>query len=104
MKKTIGKKILASKLTDFEKKVLFETMRIPRGKTITYGELARRIGSPRAFRAVGQALGKNPFAPEVPCHRVVAKGGIGGYSGKGGIGGKKRLLRSENASNSDRKI
>ena len=104
MGRGMRRKILASNLTDFEKKVLLETMKIPRGKTITYGELARRINRPRSFRAVGNALGKNPFAPEVPCHRVVAKGGIGGYSGKGGIEGKKRLLRSENASNSDRKI
>ncbi|MFH0817409.1 MAG: MGMT family protein [Candidatus Micrarchaeota archaeon] len=91
-------------MTKFQKLVLLEACKIPKGKTISYGELARRIGKPRSARAVGNALGKNYFAPIVPCHRVVAKGGIGGYSGKGGVEGKKRLLRRENAHFSDRKI
>ncbi len=88
-------KILASNMTKFQKLVLLETCKIPRGKTTTYGELARRIGKAKAARAVGQALKKNPFAPQVPCHRVVAKNGIGGYSGKGGIETKKRMLERE---------
>jgi methylated-DNA-[protein]-cysteine S-methyltransferase len=104
MNKAAKARIPASKLTDFQKKVLLETVKIPRGKTITYGELARQIGKPGSARAVGSALSKNPFAPVVPCHRVVAKNGIGGYSGKGGIEAKKRLLRRENAPLFDRKI
>jgi len=52
------------------------------GETITYGELAERIGRPRAARAIGQAVGANPWAPLVPCHRVVAgDGSLGGYAG-----------------------
>ncbi|MFH1470243.1 MAG: MGMT family protein [Candidatus Micrarchaeota archaeon] len=97
-------KILASRLTKFQKSVLLETLNIPKGKTISYGELARRIGKPRSARAVGNALGKNPFAPTVPCHRVVAGDGVGGYSGKGGIEGKKRILRREKAKFFDRKV
>ena len=59
-----------------------ELLNIPSGATITYGELARRIGC-RSAQAVGQALKRNPFAPEVPCHRVVAAdGSVGGYFGK----------------------
>jgi methylated-DNA-[protein]-cysteine S-methyltransferase len=88
-------KILCSALTQFQKLVLIETLKIPRGKTITYGELARRIGRPKAARAVGNALNINPFAPGVPCHRVVGKGNIGGYAG--GTEKKKAILRSENA-------
>lgn len=91
------KKVLDSELTKFQKLVLLEILKIPEGKTITYGELAKRIGKPGASQAVGQALKRNPFAPEVPCHRVVAKNGIGGYSGRGGIEAKKRLLRREKA-------
>ena len=86
-------KILASNLTGFQRKVLLETCRIPKGKTITYGELARRMGRAGAARAVGNALAKNPFPIVVPCHRVVAKDGIGGYSG--GVGMKKKLLLKE---------
>ena len=69
---------------------------IPKGQVRTYGWLARRIGKPKAARAVGQALGKNPFAPTVPCHRVVgADGRLTGYSATGGISAKRRLLMKE---------
>lgn len=70
--------------------------RIPQGKTKTYGEIAKIIGHPKAARAVGQAMKKNPFAPYVPCHRVIgANGRMCGYSGKGGIKTKIKLLRKE---------
>ena len=69
-------------ITDFQKRVYLELLNVPPGETITYGELARRIGC-KSAQAVGQALKRNPFAPEVPCHRVVASDGtIGGYNGK----------------------
>ncbi len=67
-------------MTDFRKKVLRVAARIPRGKTITYAEVARRAGSPRAFRAVGNILNKN-YDPKIPCHRVVrSDGSPGGYN------------------------
>lgn len=66
------------------------------GKTITYGELAKQIGHPNAARAVGTALSKNPFAPVVPCHRVIRSDGTpGGYSGPGGTKRKLCLLMQE---------
>ena len=81
------------KPTDFENRVYNVVKKIPRGKVETYGWVAKKIGSPRAARAVGQALRKNPYAPVVPCHRVVAANGLGGFAG--GLAKKKRLLRSE---------
>jgi methylated-DNA-[protein]-cysteine S-methyltransferase len=80
----------------FYQKVWKACAEIPRGQTRTYGWIAQRIGQPRAARAVGRALGANPFAPEIPCHRVVgASGHLVGYSGPGGIRQKKRLLDKE---------
>jgi methylated-DNA-[protein]-cysteine S-methyltransferase len=71
---------------------------IPAGQVRTYGWIARRIGKPKAARAVGQALGKNPFAPAIPCHRVVgADGRLTGYSGRGGVATKRRMLQKEGA-------
>lgn len=71
---------------------------IPKGQVRTYGWIARRVGKPKAARAVGQALGKNPFAPTVPCHRVVgADGRLTGYSGAGGVKAKRRMLLKEGA-------
>jgi methylated-DNA-[protein]-cysteine S-methyltransferase len=82
--------------TSFQKSVWRGLLDIPRGQTISYGELARRIGMPRAVRAVANAVGKNPRAPEIPCHRVIrSDGSIGGYSGCGGIAKKRRLLAEE---------
>ena len=82
--------------TPFQLKVWNYLMKIPKGKVLTYKEVARAIGKPKSFRAVANAVGKNPFPPNIPCHRVVrSDGGIGGYSGKGGIDQKIRLLRSE---------
>ena len=72
---------------------------IPPGQTLTYGEIAKRIGEPGAARAVGEALGRNPFAIVVPCHRVLAAGGkLGGFSANGGVVTKLRLLEIEGAS------
>lgn len=67
--------------TDFQKKVWKETAKIPYGKTVTYGDIAKKIGHPQAVRAVGTALGKNPVCIVIPCHRVLPKsGGIGSYA------------------------
>ena len=72
---------------------------IPRGETRTYLEIAQQIGRPKAVRTVANAIGKNPCAPEIPCHRVVrTDGSLGGYSGPGGIDAKIRLLREEGVS------
>lgn len=91
--------------TDFERSVLTALARVRFGETISYGELAAAAGSPRAARAVGSALGKNPIPILLPCHRVVAADGIGGYGGAadrgwrpGGrdpIAFKRALLASE---------
>ncbi len=80
--------------TDFQCKVWTALLSIPSGKTASYGEIARRIGSPRAARAVGGACGANPIPYFVPCHRVVAgNGGLGGFSSAPQI--KKNLLAFE---------
>lgn len=78
----IRDKVLRStRITPFQRQVYLELLTVPRGETISYGELARRIGC-RSAQAIGQALKRNPFAPEVPCHRVVAADGtLGGYNG-----------------------
>ena len=82
--------------TEFQKLVWKALDKIPKEKVTTYGEIAKHLGKPRAFRAVGTAVGKNPNAPAVPCHRVVpASGKIGNYSGKNGIKGKIKLLKKE---------
>jgi methylated-DNA-[protein]-cysteine S-methyltransferase len=83
---------------EFACKVYRASRLILPGATQTYGELARRIGSPGAARAVGHALGQNPFAIIVPCHRVLAAGGgIGGFSARGGVRTKWRMLEIERA-------
>lgn len=81
-------------ITPFQRKVYLALLEVPCGTTITYGELARRIGC-RSAQAVGQALRRNPFAPDVPCHRVVASDGtLGGFHGQreGEMIKKKRAL------------
>lgn len=83
-------------LSKFERRVLEEARRIPAGEVVCYSELARRIGKPRAARAVGNALGRNPVAIVVPCHRIVRRdGSLGGYGG--GVEWKERLLTLEGA-------
>jgi methylated-DNA-[protein]-cysteine S-methyltransferase len=80
--------------TDFQREVWLALGEIPYGKTISYAELASMVGRPTAFRAVGQANGKNPVPIVLPCHRVIATGGgIGGYGG--GLDMKRRLLAIE---------
>lgn len=82
----------------FNQRVYEITRAIPPGRTLTYGEVAARLGEPGAARAVGQALGNNPFAPVVPCHRVLAAGtGPGGFSADGGVATKLRMLQIEKA-------
>ena len=82
--------------TDFQLKVWNYLKKIPKGKVKTYKDVAKAIGKPLAVRAVANAIGKNPHSPKIPCHRVIrSDGGLGGYSGKGGIQQKRRLLRSE---------
>jgi methylated-DNA-[protein]-cysteine S-methyltransferase len=71
---------------------------IPAGQTMTYGEIAKRLGVPHESREVGQALGKNPIAIIVPCHRVLgADGKMGGFSANGGVSTKRRMLEIERA-------
>lgn len=83
-------------LTPFEQRVYEVARGIPPGATLTYGEVATRIGAPRAAREVGAALGRNPFPIIVPCHRVVAANGkMGGFSAPGGVKTKLRLLALE---------
>lgn len=79
--------------TDFQRQVWELIATIPRGETFTYGYLAKKIGKPKAARAVGQACHTNPIALIVPCHRVVGSNGIGGFAGGSEV--KKRLLEME---------
>jgi methylated-DNA-[protein]-cysteine S-methyltransferase len=80
--------------TPFQRRVLLAEARIPRGAVSTYGRVARAVGEPSAARAVGQALGRNPFPIMIPCHRAIrADGHVGGY--RGGVDLKRGLLRLE---------
>ena len=82
--------------TKFQLKVWNYLKKIPRGKVKTYSDVAKSIGKPLAVRAVANAIGKNPLAPLIPCHRVIrSDGSLGGYSGKGGIKTKRLLLKKE---------
>ena len=82
--------------TKFQLKVWEYLKKIPRGSVKTYSQVAKSIGKPLAVRAVANAIGKNPYAPRIPCHRVIrSDGSLGGYSGKGGIKTKKLLLKKE---------
>lgn len=80
----------------FRDRVYKQTRKIPKGKVATYGQLARLTGNSKAARAVGMFMKTNPDAPRTPCHRVVAADGkLTGYSGKGGLAGKKEMLFAE---------
>jgi methylated-DNA-[protein]-cysteine S-methyltransferase len=81
--------------TVYRKRVLQTARSIPYGETMSYGELAARSGKPRAARAVGSAMASNRIALLIPCHRVVASGGLGGFSCRTGIELKRRLLELE---------
>ena len=82
--------------TKFQKKVWNYLKTIRKGTVKTYKEVAIGINSPKSARAVANAVGKNPFSPKIPCHRVIrSDGSLGGYSGKGGVKTKKLLLKRE---------
>ena len=82
--------------TKFQVKVWRYIKKIPRGSIKTYSQVAKAIGKPLAVRAVANAIAKNPYSPQIPCHRVIrADGSLGGYSGKGGLKKKKKLLKKE---------
>lgn len=82
----------------FERAVYHAAQAIPAGETITYGEMARRLGDPGRAQAVGQALGRNPWPIVVPCHRITgADGRMGGFSAPGGTATKLKLLEIEGA-------
>jgi methylated-DNA-[protein]-cysteine S-methyltransferase len=83
-------------MTDFQRRVSLVCRTIPFGQTSTYGELAARVGSPNAARAVGAVMARNRLPIIIPCHRVVGTAGrLGGYSAPGGLDTKRRLLRLE---------
>ena len=85
---------IAPQGTEFQKRVWKELRKIPSGKTVSYRDIAERVGSPRAVRAVGSANARNPICIVVPCHRVItSSGALGGYAG--GVRLKKRLLELE---------
>jgi O-6-methylguanine DNA methyltransferase len=85
--------------TAFQKKVWSEIDKIARGEVMTYSQIAKNIGHPKAARAVANACGANPNPIATPCHRVICSNGdIGGYSGSGGVKKKKELLENEGIS------
>ncbi len=82
--------------TKFQKKVWNYLKTIKKGTVKSYKQVAIAINRPKSVRAVANAIGKNPFAPKIPCHRVIrSDGSLGGYSGKGGVKTKKLLLKKE---------
>jgi methylated-DNA-[protein]-cysteine S-methyltransferase len=90
------KKKMKLKGTKFQISVWRYLKKISRGSVKTYSQVAKGIGKPLAVRAVANAIGKNPYPPKIPCHRVIrSDGSLGGYSGKGGIKTKKILLKKE---------
>ncbi|MGB7582240.1 MAG: methylated-DNA--[protein]-cysteine S-methyltransferase [Sedimentisphaerales bacterium] len=88
--------LVLDKFPPFARKVLAACEKIPTGKTVSYSQLAGMIGKPRASRAVGSALARNPIPLIIPCHRVIhADGSLGNFSAFGGTGTKKKLLALE---------
>ena len=82
--------------TKFQLKIWGILKKIPKGTVKTYSEIAKAVGKPLAVRAVANAIAKNPYPIQIPCHRVIRSNGLlGGYSGKGGVKKKKNLLRKE---------
>lgn len=89
-------RIKQSNISRFTQKVYHIVSRIPKGKVLSYAEVAQRAGSFQAYRAVGNTMHRNPDWPRIPCHRVVQSNGcVGNWSGKGGVKKKIALLRSE---------
>ena len=85
-------------IPEFNARIYAIARTIPPGTTLTYGDIAKRLGAAELAREVGQAMGQNPFAPIVPCHRVVAAGRkSGGFSARGGVATKLRMLAIEGA-------
>ena len=84
--------------TKFQISVWKEIKKNPKGQTKTYKDIALALKKPKSSRAVANACGKNPLLVEIPCHRVIRSDGkLGGYSGKGGINQKRKLLKEEGA-------
>ena len=84
--------------TKFQISVWEEIKKIPKGQTKTYKDIALALKKPKSSRAVANACGKNPLLIEIPCHRVIRSDGkLGGYSGKGGMSQKRKLLKEEGA-------
>tara|TARA_Y100000994_G_C15604845_1_gene406281 strand:+ start:271 stop:546 length:276 start_codon:yes stop_codon:yes gene_type:complete len=84
--------------TKFQISVWKEIKKIPKGQTKTYKDIAVALKKPKSSRAVANACGKNPLLIEIPCHRVIRSDGkLGGYSGKGGVNQKRKLLKEEGA-------
>ena len=84
--------------TNFQISVWKEIKKIPKGQTKTYKDIAVALKKPKSSRAVANACGKNPLLIEIPCHRVIRSDGkLGGYSGKGGMKQKRKLLKEEGA-------
>ena len=82
--------------TKFQVKIWVFLKKIPKGSVKTYTEVAKAIGKPLAIRAVANAIAKNPYPIQIPCHRVIrSDGSLGGYSGTGGVKKKKNLLKKE---------
>ena len=93
-----GFSLMILKGTKFQLKVWKHLKTIPKGEVKTYKQVAISIKSPKSARAVANACAKNPYAPKIPCHRVIrSDGALGGYSGRGGIKQKLKLLKSEKA-------
>jgi methylated-DNA-[protein]-cysteine S-methyltransferase len=103
--KPFEREILAGKVADgmnFNQKVWAVCARVPKGKVTTYAAIAKKLGT-QAYRAVGNALNKNPYAPKIPCHRVVGSdGALTGFAG--GVDKKKRLLQAEGVSFANGKV
>lgn len=90
------KKIKIPYGTPFQQKIWREIAKIRKGNVVTYQYIARRIGKPKAVRAVANAVGANPLPVKIPCHRVIrSDGSLGGYSGRGGVATKRKLLKRE---------
>ncbi len=83
-------------MKSFREKVLDVVSKIPKGKTLTYGEVAKKAGSPKAFRAVGSIMAKN-YRENVPCHRIIKSDGTYGNYNRGGVQAKIKLLKKEGA-------
>jgi len=100
--KKISYKLDLTKGTKFQNSVWKELLKIPFGKLVTYKDIANKIGRPNSYRAVGNAVGANPLPIVIPCHRVISKTGLGGYSC--GINYKVKLLKHEGINYKERFI